>query len=77
MGLNYYIDFTVAFSKSLYFYSHEKCHSLPAISEKVHIKAEFQKTQFDKYDSSGVSDFSVTSIYLIQFIMYKNSHNSC
>ena len=47
MGLKYPIDFKVAFSKSLYFYSHIKNHRLPEISEKVHITAKFQKTVFD------------------------------
>ena len=49
MGSKYSIDFTVAFSESLFFYSHKKSHSLPRISEKVHITAKFQKTEFDKY----------------------------
>ena len=35
MGLKYSIEFTVAFSKSKYFYSHMKCHDLLGISEKV------------------------------------------
>ena len=59
MSWKHSIDFTVAFSKSLYFYSHKKCHSLPEISEKVHIKIKFHL------------------IYLIQFIMNQNCHNSC
>ena len=29
IGLKYSIEFTVAFSESMYFYSHKKCHSLP------------------------------------------------
>ena len=45
----YFIDIKVAFPKSLYFYCHKKCHSLPGISEKVHITVKFQKTDIDKY----------------------------
>ena len=60
MGLKYSVDFTVAFSKSLFFYSHKKYHSLSEISEKVHITAKFQKAA-----TSGVSASSITSIYLI------------
>ena len=56
---------TVAFSKSLFFYSHKKCHSLPGISDNMHITAKFQKTEFDKYATSGVSAFIITSICLI------------
>ena len=63
MGLKYYIDFTVALSKSLYFYSRKKCHSLTGISEKAHVTAEFQETEFDTYDTSRVSALSITSIY--------------
>ena len=77
MGLNYSTDFTFAFFLCLYFFSHKRFHSLPGISEKVHIKAKFQKTELDKYDTSGVSAFSITSIYLIQFIMNQNYHNNC
>ena len=65
MGFKYSIGFTVAFSKSLLYYSHKKCHSLSGISEKVHIKAKFHKTEFDKHGTSGVSAFSLTTIYLI------------
>ena len=54
MGLKYSLDFTVVFSKSLYFYSHIKCHSSPGISEKVHIRAKFQKTEFDKYATNSL-----------------------
>ena len=59
MDLKYYMDFTVATSESLYFYSRKKCHSLPGISEKVHITEKLQKTQFDKYATRGVSAFSI------------------
>ena len=77
MGLKNFIDFTVAFSESLCFYSHKKCHSLPGISEKVPIKAKFQKTEFDKYATSGISACSIIFIYLIHFIMDQNCHKSC
>ena len=50
-------------SSRLYFYSHKKCHSLPGISEKQYIKANFQKTGFVKY-TSRLSAFSFTSICL-------------
>ena len=53
-------------SSHLYFYSHKKGHSLPGISEKKHIKANFQKTEFVKY-TSRVCAFSFTSIYLQLF----------
>ena len=69
MVFKYFIDFTVAFSKRLFFFSHEKCHSLLGLFEKVQITAKFQKTEFDKYAIRGVSALSITSIYLIQFIM--------
>ena len=55
----------------------EKCNSLPGISEKVHIIEKFRKTEFDKYVTSGNSAFSITSIYLIQFIMNQNCLNCC
>ena len=77
MGLKYSIDFTVASSGSLSFYGYKNCHSLPGISEKVHITAKFQKTEFDKYATRGVGAFSMTSIYVIQFITTQNCHNSC
>ena len=77
MGLKYSIEFAVVFYKSRYFYSHIKCHSLLGISEKVYIKAKFWKTEFDKYATSGVSAFSITSICLVQFIMDQNCHKSC
>ena len=35
MGLKCSIDFTVAFSKSMYFYTRRKYHRLPGISEKA------------------------------------------
>ena len=76
MGLKYCINFTVLFSKRLYFYSHKKCHSLPGISEKLHITTKSQKAEFDKYAFSEVSDFSITSIYIIQFVMDQNCHHS-
>ena len=69
LGFKYSIDFTLAFFKSLFAFSHKKCHSLSGISEKVQkrcffrITAEFQKTELDKYATSGVSVFSITSIY--------------
>ena len=72
MSLKYSVDFTVVFSKSLYLYSHKKCNSLLRISHKVHIAAKLQKTEFDKYATSGVIAFSNTSTYLIQFIMNQN-----
>ena len=53
------IDFRVTFSKSLYFYSHKKSHSLSRISEKAHITTKSQKTESDKYSASGVSAFSI------------------
>ena len=65
MGFKYSVDFTVAFSESLFFYSHKKCNSLPGISDNMHITAKFQKTEFDKYAASWVSAFSITSINLI------------
>ena len=75
MGLKYSVDFTVAaFCKNLYFNSHKKCHSLPGISEKVHITAKFQKTECDKYVNRGANALSITSVYLIQFIMDQNCH---
>ena len=77
MGLKYSIHFTVAFSRSLYFYSQNKCHNLPGTSEKVHITAKFQKTEFDKYATGGVSALGITSVYLIQVIMKQNCPNSC
>ena len=77
MGFKVLINLTIVLTKSLYFYGHKKCHSLPGISRKVYITAKFLKTEFDKYDTSWVSDFSITSIYLIQFIMGQNCHNSC
>ena len=77
MCLKYSINFTIAFSKSLCFSSHKKCHNLPEISEKVQITARFQKTEFDKYATSRVSAFSLTSICLIRFIMDQNCHNRC
>ena len=42
----------------------------------MHIKAKFQKTEFDKYATSGVSAFSITSINIIQFMMDQNWHNN-
>ena len=74
MCLKYSINFTIAFSKSLKLY---QCHNLPGISEKVQITARFQKTEFDKYATSRVSAFSLTSICLIQFIMDQNCHSRC
>ena len=65
MCCKYSIEFTVAFSKSLFFYSHKKCNSLSGISEKMYITAKFQKTEFDIYATSRGSTFSITSIYLI------------
>ena len=59
----------MGFSKSLYFYSHKKCHSLPGISEEFHITAKIQKTELDKYATGRVCAFTITSIYLIQVIM--------
>ena len=68
MGSKYSIYFTVAFSKSLYLYNHKKSQSFPEILPKTEVP-KFQKTEFDKYATSGDSAFSMTSIYLIQFIM--------
>ena len=67
MGLKYSIDFAVALFKRLYFYSHKNCHSVPGISERVHIEVKLLKTEFDKYDNSRISAFCITSVYLIQF----------
>ena len=58
-GLKYSIEFIVAFSKSLYFYNHKKCHFLQEISGKKQIKAKFHKTEFDNYA------ICITSVYLI------------
>ena len=77
MGCKYSIDFAVAFSKSVYFYSHKNYHSSPGVPEKVHFTVKLQKTEFDKYATGGVSAFSITSIYLIQFIMDQNCDNNC
>ena len=76
MGLKYPINFTVAFFKSLYFYSLKKCHSVRKISEKVHIETKLLKTEFDKYDNSRISAFCITSIYLIQFIINQSYRKS-
>ena len=74
MGLKYSIDFTVAFSKSLSFCSQKKCHDLLGISEKVHITAKFQKTEFDKCADCCLKYY----IYLFDpNIMDQDSHNSC
>ena len=43
MGFKCSIDYTIAFSKGLFFFSHKECHSLSGISEEVHITAKFQK----------------------------------
>ena len=43
MGLKYSMEFTVGSFESLYFYRH-KCHSLPGICEKVHMKIKFQNS---------------------------------
>ena len=40
------------------------------------VKAKFQKTEFGKYAARGVNAFSITSVYLIQFIMEQNCHNN-
>ena len=69
MSLKYFIDFTVACFKSLYLYNHKKCHSLPRISEKVHITAKFYKTEFHKYFTGGVSVSGIPPIHLIQLIV--------
>ena len=74
MGLKYSTDFTVAFSKSLYFYSHKKCHSLPRVSKKVDITTKFQKTELDKYAASGVAVFSITSTAWNTLIMIDRLH---
>ena len=75
MGLNH----PIAYSKSLYFYiySQTKCYSFPGLPKNVRITAKFQKTEFDEHATGGVSAFSITFIYLIQFIMDQNYHNSC
>ena len=77
LGLKYSTNLTAAFFLCLYCYSHKRFYSLPEIAEKMYIKIKFQKTEFDKYDTSGVSAFSITSIYLIQFIVDQNYHNNC
>ena len=66
----YFIDIKVAFPKSLYFYCHKKCHSLPGISEKVHITVKFQKTDIDKY-ASGHAFFIV---HILTCKNYEKSH---
>ena len=68
MSSKYSIDFTVALTKSLYFYSHKESHSLLEISEKVPIAEKYQKSEFDKYATSGVSASSITSIYPIYHV---------
>ena len=40
-------------------------------------QAKFQKTEFDKYATSGVIAFIITSIYLIQFTIDPNWHSNC
>ena len=52
MGFKVLINLTIVLTKSLYFYGHKKCHSLPGISRKVYITAKFLKIEFDKYDTS-------------------------
>ena len=66
MGLKYIIGFTIPFFKGLYFSSHKACHSLPSIFKKGHINITkgFQKTEFNKHGTRGVSSFSITSMYL-------------
>ena len=59
MPLKYSIEFAVAFSKSPYFIV---MTSVIAISEAVRITAKFQKAEFDKYATSGVSAFSILVI---------------
>ena len=75
-GLKYSFDFTVVFSKFLYFYRHKKSHILPRVSEKMYIIEKFQKSEFEKYATSGTSAFTIISISLIQYMMDKNCHNS-
>ena len=69
MSLTYFINFTVAFSKSLYFCSNKKCHDLPGIFKNEHITAKSQKSEFEKYVTNGYTAFSITFFSLIQFIM--------
>ena len=78
MDLKYSINFTVAFNKSLhfYFYSYKKYHSLPGISEKVHIQQSSRKLNLMNMLPAEFT-FGVTSIYLIQFITGQNCHDGC
>ena len=77
-GLKYSIDFTVAFNKSLhfYFYSYKKYHSLPGISQKVHIQQSSRKLNLMNMLPAEFT-FGVTPIYLIQFITGQNCHDGC
>ena len=54
MGFKVLYRFQSSFPKSQYFYFHKKYHILSGISEKVHITAKFQKTEFDKYATGHV-----------------------
>ena len=56
---------------------HKKCYSLLEIFEKVYFIVKFKKTEFHEFATNEVSAFSITPIYLIQFIMNKNCRNSC
>ena len=46
----------------MYFYSYKKYRDLVSISEKLHISAKFQKTEFDEYAISAVAASNITSI---------------
>ena len=61
LKLKYHVQ---VISKCLFFYSHKKYHSLPGISEKVHITAKFEKTGFGKYVGSRVSAFSIICVFI-------------
>ena len=43
--------------------------------KKAHITIKSQKTEFDKYATSGVSALSITFINFIQFIKGQNYHD--
>ena len=45
--------------------------------ERCVLKQSFIKTEFDKYATSRERGCSITSIYLIHFIMDQNCHDSC
>ena len=74
MGWQHSIEFTVAW----------KISEKSSYSEKVQISgnivkliAYWKENWFDKYATRGVSAFTITSIYLIKFIVGQNCHSSC